>query len=53
MLFSLYVYTLNAGLFLFSNGVLSLLGHFIGLLLMFLPRCWVIFKAGLYFLLPN
>ncbi len=38
-------YTLkNAGLFFFNpNAGFSLLGHFIGLFLIFLPRCWVIF----------
>ncbi len=42
----------NAGLFFFyPNAGFSLLGHFIGLVLIFLPRCWVILTLGIF--LPN
>ncbi len=47
-------YTLKKMLdyFFKPNAGFSLLGHFIGLFLIFLPRCWVIFNTGLFFL-PN
>ncbi len=43
----IYIY-----IYILKNAGFSLLGHFIGLFFISLPRCWVILNLG-YFFLPN